>query len=128
MDVLETCIYARDIEAARDFYEDVFDLDCFVYKPPRQAFFHAGEAVFLIFNPDETRHDESLPPHGADGSCHVCFRVEADELSQWRQRFEAADLEVHEAKWPHGKSLYVYDPAGNLVEVAPGAIWGKPDS
>lgn len=125
MKVLETCIYADDIEAARDFYEGIMGLECFVYKPPRQAFFHAEDAVFLVFNPKETRQDEDLPPHGADGSCHVCFRVEPDKLGDWRRRFEEADLEIHEATWPHGESLYVYDPAGNLVEVAPGAIWGK---
>lgn len=125
MKVLETCIYARDIEAAREFYEEIFELECFVYKPPRQVFFHADDGVFLIFNPDETRKDEKLPPHGADGCCHVCFRVDADSLPDWRRRFEEADLEVFEATWPHGRSLYVYDPNGNLVEVAPGVIWGK---
>ena len=125
MKVLETCIYARDIEAAKRFYEEVFELECFVYKPPRQAFFHTDGGVFLVFNPDQTRQDETLPPHGADGSCHVCFRVDADSLPRWRRRFEEADLEVFEAEWPHGRSLYVYDPDGNLVEVAPGAIWGK---
>lgn len=125
MNVLETCVYARDIDAARRFYEEVMGLDCFVFKPPRQAFFDAGDGVFLVFNPDETKEDEQLPPHGADGSCHVCFRVDAEELDQWRNTFEDADLEVHEATWPNGDSLYVYDPAGNLVEVAPGEIWGK---
>ena len=127
MKVLETCIYARDIEAARDFYVEVMGLNCFVYKPPRQAFFDAGDAVFLVFNPDETRQDETLPTHGAEGSGHVCFRVGADELDDWRQTFEEAGLEIFEANWPKGDSLYVYDPAKNLVEVAPGAIWGKPD-
>ncbi len=125
MRVLETCVYARDIGAARDFYVEVMGLKCFVFKPPRQAFFDAGDGVFLVFNPDETRGDEKLPPHGADGSGHVCFRIGADEIDDWRTTFEEAGLEVHEATWPKGESLYVYDPAGNLVEVAPATIWGK---
>ncbi len=127
MNILETCIYARDLRAARQFYEEILGLECFVFKPPRQAFFDAGDGVFLVFNPDETRQDEELPPHGADGSGHVCFRIDPGELDTWRQTFEDADLEVHEATWPNGDSLYVRDPAGNLVEVAPGAIWNKPD-
>lgn len=126
MKILETCIYARDIKAARQFYEGVIGLECFVFKPPRQAFFHVDDGVFLVFNPDETKQDDKLPPHGADGSGHVCFRIGPDEVEQWNQRFIDAGLEVHRTQWPDGESLYVYDPAGNLVEVAPGKIWGKP--
>lgn len=58
---------------------------------------------------------------------HVCFRVAAEELQGWAERLEAHGYPVTWAEWKAGPSLYVRDPAGNLVELAPAAIWGLPD-
>jgi catechol 2,3-dioxygenase-like lactoylglutathione lyase family enzyme len=113
VEVLETSVYAEDLEKARAFYEGVLGLPCFQFKPPRHAFFRAGRGVFLVFNPALTEKEEALPPHGARGSVHVAFRVEEEE-----------GYPVFWAQWPGGKSLYTQDPAGNLVELAPGRIWG----
>ncbi|AFV75712.1 VOC family protein [Thermus oshimai] len=124
MEVLETCVYAEDLEAARAFYEGVLGLPCFQFKPPRHAFFRAGRGVFLVFNPALTEKEETLPPHGARGSVHVAFRVGAEELPLWARRLEEAGFPVWWAEWPKGKSLYTLDPAGNLVELAPAGIWG----
>ncbi|WP_460172563.1 VOC family protein [Thermus sp. FJN-A] len=123
MDVLETSVYAKDLERARAFYEGVLGLPCFQFKPPRHAFFRAGRGVFLVFNPEETEKDEALPPHGARGSVHVAFRVEEEELSLWEKRLREAGYPVWWATWPKGKSLYTRDPEGNLIELAPGQIW-----
>ncbi len=124
MRILETCIYATDLEAARDFYADTLGLECFLFQPPRQAFFRAGDGVFLVFNPEQTEQAGGLPPHGSRGSVHVCFRAEPDEVDQWERRLGARGHEVFEAEWPGGRSVYVYDPAGNLIEFAPARIWG----
>ncbi|WP_253704814.1 VOC family protein, partial [Thermus scotoductus] len=51
MEVLETAVYAEDLEKARAFYEGVLGLPCFQYQPPRHAFFRAGKGVFLVFIP-----------------------------------------------------------------------------
>jgi len=125
MDVLETCLYARNLQEVRDFYTRVVGLECFVWSPPRQAFFRTGQSVFLVFNPEETRDDDKLPPHGAEGSVHICFRVASDDdVRAWKDRLEARGYETFDAEWPYGISVYVYDPAGNLVEFAPAKIWG----
>lgn len=124
MEVLETAVYAEDLERARAFYEGVLGLPCFQFKPPRHAFFRAGRGVFLVFNPELTEKDEALPPHGAKGSVHVAFRVEEEELPSWAERLQEAGFPVWWADWPRGKSLYTRDPAGNLVELAPATIWG----
>ena len=124
MQVLETCLYAPDLEAARAFYGDVLGLELFSEKPGRHLFFRAGQGVFLVFNPAVTQQDTDLPPHGARGSVHVCFRVEPDQLEGWASRLQAAGHTVTWAQWKAGRSLYLYDPAGNLVELAPAGIWG----
>jgi len=73
--------------------------------------------------------DAAVPAHGARGPGHVCFRVAPDELPRWRERLEGAGLAIEsEIHWPRGgASLYVRDPAGNSVELAPAMIWGIPD-
>ncbi|RDI96627.1 glyoxalase [Meiothermus sp. QL-1] len=122
--VLETCLYAADLEAARGFYQGVLGLELFAEEPGRHLFFRAGDGVFLVFNPQATLQESSLPPHGAEGAVHVCFRVPAEALEAWAERLQAHGHKVTWAQWPRGRSLYVRDPAGNLVELAPAAIWG----
>jgi len=128
LEVLETCIYAQDLEAIRSFYENIVGLECFLFKPPSLAFFKAGRGVFLVFNPDASENLEKLPPHGARGSVHVCFKVKEDNVPAWKVKFEKLGYETYNATWKDGKkSFYVYDPAGNLVEFAPPTIWGLKD-
>jgi catechol 2,3-dioxygenase-like lactoylglutathione lyase family enzyme len=68
-----------------------------------------------------------VPPHGAKGNGHICFRAEADELDQWRQRLEAKGVAIEaDFIWPAsgGRSIYFRDPAGNCLEFAEPRIWG----
>jgi len=130
--VLETVLYAEDLGRVRPFYETLLGLDCFL-ADERQLFFHCGDQVLLIFNPDKTGIARETapgipPPHGAHGQGHVCFRAEALELDHWRSRFEAAGLAIEaDFQWPKGgRSIYVRDPAGNSVEFAEPRIWGLP--
>lgn len=124
MEVLETCLYGKDLEAMRRFYEKIVGLECFVFKPPRQAFFRTERGVVLVFNPEETRHSEKLPPHGAEGSVHICFRLGDKSVDWWKNRLERKGFETSKASWPAGESLYTNDPCGNLIEFAPAKIWG----
>mgnify|MGYP002725684936 CR=1 FL=1 len=126
MDVLETCLYARDLERAREFYEDLLGLECIAHQPDRHVFFRTARGVFLLFDPDATLRGGRIPAHGAEGPGHVCFRVPEDELDTWQERFEGQGIEVRFVSWEGGRSLYVHDPAGNLVELAPATIWGLP--
>ena len=133
--VLETCIYAGDLDAAERFYGDVLGLEAFAREPGRHVFFRCGHAVFLVFDPARTRDAAGqvggvpIPPHGASGAGHVAFAVPASELPAWRSRLAELGVAVEaEVAWPRGgRSLYVRDPAGNSVELASPGIWGLPD-
>lgn len=130
--VLETCLYAEDLAAGERFYADVLGLEAFAREPGRHAFFRCGAGVLLLFAPSRTRDAPGavggvpVPAHGAVGAGHVAFAVPADSLPAWRARLAAHGVAVEaEIVWPRGgRSLYVRDPAGNSVELAPAGIWG----
>ena len=130
--VLETCVYASDLEAAERFYSGVLGLDCSARVPGRHVFFKLPQAMFLVFNAEQTRVTGTMvagalvPPHGATGAGHVAFTVRDDEIPAWRERLERAGVEIEsEVAWPRGgRSLYMRDPAGNCVELASPRLWG----
>lgn len=125
--VLETCLYARDLEAAERFYGDVIGLERIAGVPHRHVFFRCGAGVFLVFDPEATRAPGGqVPPHGATGPGHVAFSVPQSELTAWRARLAAAGVAIErEVEWPKGgRSIYVRDPAGNSVELTSPTIWG----
>lgn len=130
--VLETVLYARDLDATEAFYRDVLGLEPFSRLAGRQIFYRCGDQVLLIFNPDATvvppKADAlPVPPHGAKGEGHVCFRASAGELDDWRAHLEAQGVEIEsDFVWPAsgGRSIYFRDPAGNCLEFAEPKIWG----
>jgi catechol 2,3-dioxygenase-like lactoylglutathione lyase family enzyme len=130
--VLETCLYARDLAAAERFYADLLGLAVVAREPERHVFLRCGAAMLLVFDPQRTSaapgevNGAAVPPHGAHGAGHVCFRVAEGDLPAWRERLRSAGVAIEsEITWPRGgSSLYVRDPAGNSVELAPGRIWG----
>jgi catechol 2,3-dioxygenase-like lactoylglutathione lyase family enzyme len=130
--VLETCLYASDLAAAERFYGSVLGLPMFAREAGRHVFFRCGDAMLLVFDAARTTETTSMvggapvPRHGAVGAGHVCFRVAEGELATWRERLVTLDVPIEaEVQWPRGgTSLYVRDPAGNSVELAPARIWG----
>jgi catechol 2,3-dioxygenase-like lactoylglutathione lyase family enzyme len=129
--VLETVLYAMDIDAAEAFYRDVLGLLPFAKVSGRHLFFRCAEQVLLIFNPDATTIPPPagalpVPTHGARGAGHVCFRASANDLDTWRRHLQANDVAIEaDFAWPNGgRSIYFRDPAGNCLEFAEPRIWG----
>lgn len=129
--ILETVLYASDLAAAEDFYSNVLGLVLYDSAPPRQLFYRCGNSMLLIFNPEMTRVVGTggklpIPPHGATGPGHVCFRATAAEIDTWRQQLEAKGVAIEaDFEWPGGgRSLYFRDPAANSLEFAEPRIWG----
>jgi catechol 2,3-dioxygenase-like lactoylglutathione lyase family enzyme len=127
--ILETALYAADLDAAEAFYAGVLGLERVARSGDRHVFFRLAGAMLLVFNPAETERPSTglpVPPHGARGPGHVAFAAEAAGLDRWRARLEAARVAIEaDFFWPNGaRSIYVRDPAGNSVEFAEPRLWG----
>jgi catechol 2,3-dioxygenase-like lactoylglutathione lyase family enzyme len=133
--VLETCVYAPDLEAAERFYAGVLGLEAFARLPGRHVFFRCGRGVFLVFNPDKTEAESTLvggtpvPRHGARGVGHMAFAVPEADMEGWRQHLLRAGVAIEtEIHWPQGgHSFYLRDPANNIIELATPRLWGLPE-
>ena len=125
-EILETCLYADDLEAAERFYTRVLGLARIAAVPGRHVFFRCGGRVFLVFNPEKTSAGGGpVPGHGATGPGHTCFAASAEEMDGWREHLRAKGVEIEqEVEWPGGgRSIYFRDPAGNSVELGTPRIW-----
>lgn len=136
--ILETAIYAADLDAAEAFYRDVIGLEKISRVGDRHVFFRCGDGVLLIFNPAETVKPPApdarlpVPPHGTSGEGHLCFRADTGEIERWKAHLEARGVEIEaDFHWPPrgdepsgGRSIYLRDPAGNSIEFAEPRIWG----
>jgi catechol 2,3-dioxygenase-like lactoylglutathione lyase family enzyme len=127
-EVLETCLYAEDLEAAERFYRDVLGLELYSRQPGRHVFFRCGRQMVLLFDPKATERPATpaMPLHGARGPGHVAFVASPEEIAAWREHLTAHGVAIEtEIDWPGGgKSLYFRDPAGNSLEIGTRAIWG----
>jgi catechol 2,3-dioxygenase-like lactoylglutathione lyase family enzyme len=120
--ILETSLYAEDLEAAEAFYTRVLGLEVHSRFPGRHVFFHSGSGMFLVFNPNQTEREDS--PHGCRGRGHVAWAVSREELDGWRQWLEKEGLTLNDFFWPGGgRSLYFSDPAGNSLELTTPELW-----
>jgi catechol 2,3-dioxygenase-like lactoylglutathione lyase family enzyme len=129
--VLESCLYASNLEECAGFYERVLGLEAIARVPDRHVFFRAGTGVFLLFHPTATsRPGGEVPAHGATGPGHLAFAVPATEIVAWRARLAQLEVEIEtEIDWPSGgASIYLRDPAGNSVELASPGIWSIPEA
>ena len=130
--ILETALYAPDLDAAKAFYGELLGLPVIAEVAGRHVFFRVGAGVLLVFDPAATEvpsHNPALPVpvHGARGPGHVCFAASREEIAVWRARLAAAGVAAEaEFDWPNGaRSLYVRDPAGNSVEFAEPRLWAE---
>ena len=132
MRVLESALYAENLEETAAFYADVMDLERIAAAEGRHVFFRAGDGVVLLFRPSATEVPPApdarvpVPPHGSRGEGHLCFAASAGEIDRWRERLGRAGVAIEaDFEWPQGgRSIYFRDPAGNSIEMAEPRIWG----
>lgn len=122
----EAALYASDLAAARRFYHELLGLEVVSDLNDRGIAFRCGQTILLIFDPSRTRvHDAGVPAHGATGAGHIAFVIEETEIAGWREHLAKHGIVIEEeVEWPRGdRSIYFRDPAGNVVELAPPAMW-----
>jgi catechol 2,3-dioxygenase-like lactoylglutathione lyase family enzyme len=129
--ILETVLYAPDLDAVEAFYRDVMGLSIYAKADGRHLFYRLGHPMLLIFNPAVTEQPPArdaripVPPHGSRGPGHVCFAAGADEIERWKMHLTERGVAIEaDVEWPRGgRSIYFRDPAGNSIEIAEPRIW-----
>ena len=130
--ILETALYAPDLDAAEAFYGELLGLKKHSRLGNRHLFYRVGTSMLLIFNPTETLKPPAspeipVPPHGATGQGHICFPATDEEITVWKTKLSAAGRPIDaDFTWPNrARSLYTRDPAGNSVEFAEAMLWAE---
>lgn len=130
--VLETVLYAADLEAALAFYRDVLG---FAGSRPMGdvgvALRISERQMLLVFHPERASvTGRMVPSHGTHGAGHVGLRIDAGDYGAWIERLRShgvpieLEMEWTEANgWRVGRSIYFRDPAGNSVELMTADIW-----
>ena len=128
--ILETALYVDDLDAAEAFYGGVLGLEKISRAGNRHLFFRCGPGVLLIFNPAETVRPASegalpVPPHGATGPGHACFRMTGEAIDRMVEKLNKAGIMIEsDFRWSNGaRSIYFRDPAGNSLECAEPKLW-----
>jgi len=128
--ILETALYVEDLDAAETFYGSILGLEKVLRAGNRHVFFRCGPGILLIFNPVETIIPPSpdalpVPPHGATGPGHACFRMTGEAIDRMVEKLNKAGIAIEsDFRWPNGaRSIYFRDPAGNSLECAEPKLW-----
>ena len=128
--VKETSLYVADIERARAFYRDLFELKVLAEDSRFIALDVAGEQVLLLFKRGSTLNEVKLPggtipAHDGSGSIHLGFSVRKGDIAEWRERLGKHGVAIESTmNWPRGgQSLYFRDPDGHLLELLTPGVW-----
>ncbi|HEY3401986.1 MAG TPA: VOC family protein [Ohtaekwangia sp.] len=124
--IKETCIYTRDLEIARDFYNQVLGFPVLSHVADKHIFFRVGSSVLLCFNPDDSSTKSSPPPHYGKGKLHFAFEVPDKDYLDVKMKIRKLGISIiDEVIWQGGKeSFYFEDPLGNVLEILPDAgVW-----
>jgi Lactoylglutathione lyase and related lyases len=128
--ILETALYAADLDAAEAFYGGILGLEKILRAGERHVFFRCGNSILLIFNPTETIKPSPVdglpvPAHGATGPGHACFRMSGEAIDRMVEKLNKAGIAIEsDFRWSNGaRSIYFRDPAGNSLECAEPKLW-----
>jgi catechol 2,3-dioxygenase-like lactoylglutathione lyase family enzyme len=123
--IFETVLYAEDLAAAKRFYRDAIRLEV-IGRGDLAVVFRCGGGVLLIFDPRKSgAPGRDVPSHGTSGAGHITFGAKSEDLDAWRQQLRKAGVSIErEVDWDEGgRSIYLRDPTGNVVELAPPTLW-----
>ena len=119
----EVALRVDDLERMQEFYEKVLGLEL-LRRFPKSAFFKIAEGyaghtqVLALFD----RKDEAgyTGLNAAQTTVdHIAFNIDLSNFEAEKQRLEGLGLKVRTAEheWVHWRSMYMFDPEGNEVEL-----------
>jgi catechol 2,3-dioxygenase-like lactoylglutathione lyase family enzyme len=124
--IKETCLYVRDLEKTKHFYNEILELPIIHYERKKHIFFKLGSSVLLCFNPEDSKTKTSPPAHFGEGKQHVAFEVPDKEYLNSKKEIQSKGIRIiDEVVWSSGKkSFYFEDFDGNVLEIVPDiGIW-----
>lgn len=124
----EIVLRTRNIEAMREFYENILELEL-LQQYDDAVFFRVASGyegltqALVLFDKSSGSDHGSRQYTGLDiektSLHHIAFAINLSDYNTELDRLQALGLnvetQVHE--WVHYRSLYVCDPDGNVVEL-----------
>jgi catechol 2,3-dioxygenase-like lactoylglutathione lyase family enzyme len=128
--VLETALYADNLDTVVAFYRDVLGLRV-LDSSSRLVSMDAGQgSVLLLFHRGETTAGLEtpggrIPPHDGQGPVHLAFAIRAGTLGEWEGHLERHEVPIESrVRWQGGgESVYFRDPEGHSVELVTPGTW-----
>jgi catechol 2,3-dioxygenase-like lactoylglutathione lyase family enzyme len=128
--IVETSLYVDDLAAARSFYEGVLGLRLLA-ADEAMCVFAAGTCQNLQVcrrgwcEDDVAGPGGVVPGHTGDGPMHMAFHIAIADYDTWKAYLVARGVPiVSEVAFEQGgRSLYLDDPAGNVLELAAPGHW-----
>lgn len=137
--IVETILYTSNVPRLAGWYKDVMGLTPFTGQGDlpieKAAGFHLpGDTILLLFNRDMTTQDVAvpqrgvIPKHGSPTGLgqHIAFGCDGlKAIDEWEAHFKEKGVPlVGRMDWERGgKSLYVHDWEGHVIEVMTRGVW-----
>ncbi len=128
--VLETSLYADDLDRASRFYEETLGLTRIEGDERFRAYSVGGRSVLLLFKRGASNRVTELAagklgPHDGSGPLHLAFSISAEDLAAWEKLLVERGIAIEtRIKWPRGgSSIYFRDPDNHSVELATPGLW-----
>jgi catechol-2,3-dioxygenase len=114
----------KDVAAASEFYGGVLDMDALGADGVPGALARSGERVAFAAGDTAVvcRRPDAVPRGGLH--THFAMSVPAGEYDDWWTRLDDAGFDLDEHAFGDARSLYLYDPDGNCVELGQQAVDG----
>jgi catechol 2,3-dioxygenase-like lactoylglutathione lyase family enzyme len=110
MKLVEIAFFTNNVEQTADFYRRLLNLDP-VAQSEGMAIFLVGETKIFIHH-NYTPSEGDLPPEN-----HIAFAAEDLETTCNRLVEQGLTLEVPPRDFYWGRSAYLRDPGGRLIEI-----------
>lgn len=123
--IKETCLYVKDLEKSRFFYEEILGLERIVYDAEKYLFLKIGMDVLLLFNSESSSIQADLPSHEGYGRLHIAFETSVEEYKKWKKHLAKHQISIEfEKQWPRGGfSFYFRDPDDLCIEIIQPKVW-----